>query len=64
MFKLHSFSEAEYSNEQQFGWPLHRAEHSEIVASIDDPPIWPGPQVSPGISTNPAGQITKKIVLN
>ena len=61
MFKLHFFSVAEYSNEQQFGSLLHRSEQSEIVASVDGLlPIWPHPGISPGRSKNPAGQTEKK----
>ena len=60
LFKLHFFSVAEYSNEQQFGSLLHRSEQSEIVASVDGLlPIWPDPGISPGRSTNPSGQTEK-----
>ena len=39
---------------------MHRSEQSEIVASVDGLlPIWPHPGISPGRSTNPAGQTEK-----
>ena len=65
MFKLHFFSVLEYSNEQQFVSSLHLSEQSRTDSSIDGLlPIWPKPEISPGINTNPSGQTikSKKVV--
>ena len=58
LFKKHSCTVGEYSKEQHPSWFPHLWEQPEISSSIDFPPIWPAPGISPGLSKYPAGQPT------